>query len=104
MSVQPLRVDALRHLHVIAKVKGENKEAKGATKRLKEEAARTAVQGAPYEKISDARQFQATIQIADPPQFLKDQVLALMDRGKDVKAKVELKTGRRPVALLLLKR
>jgi len=99
-----LRVDAVRNVQIIAKVKGENDKAKGSTKRLKQEAARTALQGYPYQKQSDARQFEATVQIQNPPQFLKDQVLALMEQGKEVKAKAEVITGRRPVAFLLLKR
>jgi hypothetical protein len=99
-----LRVEAVRNVQVIAQVKGENTDAKGASDRLKRQAARTALRGAPYEKMSDARQFEATVQITNPPQFLKDEVLELMDQGKDVKAKAEVITGRRPVAFLLLKR
>lgn len=53
---------------------------------------------------SDARQFEATVQITNPPPFLKNRTLELMDQGKQVKAKVDLITGRRPVAFLLLKR
>jgi multidrug resistance efflux pump len=99
-----LRVEAVRNVQIIAKVKGENEQAKGSTKRLKQEAARTALQGYPYQKQSDARQFEATVQITNPPPFLKDRVLELMDQGKQVKAKVDVVTGRRPVAFLLLKR
>lgn len=99
-----LRVEAVRNVQIIAQVKGENAEAKGPTDRLKRKAARTALRGAPYEKMSDARQFEATVQITNPPQFLKDEVLELMDQGKDVKAKAEVITGTRPVAFLLLKR
>jgi HlyD family secretion protein len=99
-----LRVEAVRNVQIIAKVKGENAEAKGATKRLKQKAARTALRGYPYEKQSDARQFEATVQITNSPPFLKNRVLELMEQGKQVKAKVDLITGRRPVAFLLLKR
>jgi hypothetical protein len=99
-----LHVAAVRNIQVIAQVKSENAAAKGPTDRLKRKAARTAMRGAPYEKMSDARQFEATVQITNPPQFLKDEVLELMDQGKDVKAKAEVITGRRPVAFLLLKR
>lgn len=104
VRVEPLRIEAVRNVHVITKLKGENTGVKGPTDRLKREAARKAIRGYPYEKISDARQYEATVQIQNPPQFLKDRVLALMEEGKDVKARVEVRTGRRPVAFLLLKR
>jgi multidrug resistance efflux pump len=94
-----LRVTELRGVQVIAKVKGENADAKGPTNRLKKEAKRSAVRGASLDRL-----YEATVQIENPPQFLKDRVLELLDLGKDVKAKVEIKTGRRRVAFLLLKR
>ncbi len=97
--IQSLRVQAVRGAQIIAKMKGENAEAKRDTKRLKMEAARTAQRAAPL-----ARLYEATVQIQNPPQFLKDRVLELMELGKEVKAKAEVKTGRRPVAFLLLKR
>lgn len=101
---QRLRVTAVRNVQIIAQVKGVNDSAKGPTDRLKRKAARTSLRGAPWEKMSDARQFEATVRITNPPQFLKDQVLDLMDQGKDVKAKAKLITGHRAVAFLLLKR
>ena len=99
-----LRIDSVRNVTIIARVKGENATAKGSTGRLKQKAARHALLGQTYEKQSDARQFAATVQMTNPPQFLKAEVLAMLDQGKQVKAKVDVITGRRPVAFLLLKR
>jgi hypothetical protein len=94
-----LRVDGIRDVRIIAKLKGENADAKGPTQQLKQEAQRKAVRGASLDRL-----YEATIQIENPPQFLKDRVLELLELGKEVKAKVEIKTGRRRVAFLLLKR
>jgi multidrug resistance efflux pump len=101
VPLQALRVEAVRDAEIIAKVKGENAAPAGPTARLKAEAARSAVRGASLEK---ERQFEATVRIQNPPPFLKDRVLELLEMGQEVKARVELKTGRRPVAFLLLKR
>jgi multidrug resistance efflux pump len=101
VPLQALRVEAVRDAQIIAKVKGENVAPAGTTARLKAEAARSAVRGASLEK---ERQFEATVRIENPPPFLKDRVLELLEMGQEVKARVELKTGRRPVAFLLLKR
>src|SRR5207244_6735734 len=94
-----LRVDAVGGLQIIAKVKGENADAKGPTDRLKREAKRHALRGASLE-----RRYEATVQITNPPQFLKDRVLELIALDQEVKARMEIKTGRRRVAFLLLKR
>jgi multidrug resistance efflux pump len=97
--IHDLRVDEVRGAQLIAKVKAENANPKGETSRLKKIAARTALRGASLE-----RRYEATIQIQNPPQFLKDRVLELLEQGKEVKARVSIKTGRRRVAFLLLKR
>jgi len=97
--IRHLRVEGIRNPVIIAKMKGENKDAKGETKALKREAARTAIRGGFLE-----RQYEATVQIQNPPPFLKARVLELLEEGKEVKARVEVRTGRRPIAFLLLKR
>jgi Barrel-sandwich domain of CusB or HlyD membrane-fusion len=101
VPLHALRVEALQDAQIIAKVKGENTRPHGPTARLKDEAARSAVRGASLEK---ERVFEATVRIENPPQFLKDRVLELLENGQEVKARMELRTGRRPVAFLLLKR
>jgi multidrug resistance efflux pump len=98
-GTRALRVDAVRGVTIIAKVKGENGGAKGPTGRLKRQAARHAIRGASLE-----RQYEATVQLQNPPQFLKDRVLELLEQGKEVKARMEIITGRRRVAFLLLRR
>jgi multidrug resistance efflux pump len=97
--IHPLRVEEVRSAQIIAKVKAENANPRGTTSRLKKIAARTALRGASLE-----RRYEATIQIQNPPQFLKDRVLELLEQGKEVKARVSIKTGRRRIAFLLLKR
>ena len=97
--IRHLRVEGVGNTRIIAKMKGENDKAKGPTKELKREAKRNSIRGGFLE-----RQYEATVQIQNPPPFLKAKVLELLEQGKEVKAKVELKTGRRPVAFLLLRR
>jgi multidrug resistance efflux pump len=94
-----LRVEGVRGVQVIAKMKAENPEPKGKTDRLKKEAARNAVRGASLDRL-----YEATIRIDNPPPVLKKRVLELLEQGKVVKARVEIKTGRRPIAFILLKR
>jgi len=50
------------------------------------------------------RTFDAQLRIASPPSFLIDAVRAADRAGKPVTARVELRTGRRPIAFLLLKK
>ena len=80
-------------------MKAENTDAKGDTDDLKARARRDALRGASLD-----RYYEATLKIENPPQFLKDRILELLQQGKEVKARAEVRTGRRKVALLLLKR
>lgn len=50
------------------------------------------------------RTFDAQLRIASPPSFLIDAVRMADRAGKPVTARVELRTGRRPIAFLLLKK
>ncbi len=51
-----------------------------------------------------SRSFDATVKIDSPPSFLIEKVRAADRLGKFVTAKVSIKTGTRPIALILLRR
>jgi hypothetical protein len=51
-----------------------------------------------------SRTFEAQLKIASPPQFLINAVRAADLAGKPVTSRVELRTGRRPIAFLLLRK
>jgi len=51
-----------------------------------------------------SRSFNATVEIGSPPPYLIDKVREADKAGKVVTAKVEIKTGSRPIAFTLLRR
>jgi multidrug resistance efflux pump len=99
VPLEPLRVESVKDTQLIAKMKAENPDAKGDTDDLKAQAQRSALRGASLD-----RYYEATLKIQDPPPFLKERVLELLEQGKEVKARAEVRTGKRKVAFLLLKR
>lgn len=95
----PLRVERVRDVQIIAKMKAENPDPKGDTDELKSQAQRSALRGASLD-----RYYEATLRLQNPPEFLKARILELLEQGKEVKARAQVRTGRRKVAFLLLKR
>jgi hypothetical protein len=76
-------------VHLLLKLKATDLAAPGAV----------AIAGTPIK-----RTFEATLKVQSPPAFLI-QALRDADRnGKDVTARVELRTGSRPIAFILLKK
>lgn len=51
-----------------------------------------------------SRSFEATLKVQSPPQFLIDAVREADRAGKSVTARVELRTGTRPIAFILLRK
>ena len=77
-------------------------DAKYVVKAKAKVAAKGSVRGLSGSPLS--RSFDATVKLASPPAFLIEKV-RLADRlGKSVTAKVEIKTGARPIAFILLRR